>query len=273
MMRSNKSCIQKSFPILLTTHKHMDALELKNIYISADKTPIVDGVDLVIPRGELHVLMGPNGSGKSTLLNAIMGNPLTTITGGVIGLGDEDITHISPEERARKGLFLAFQHPPDIAGVTLGNFTRLSKNAQLEARDADTKLIGPAEFVKTMNSTATQVGLPTSFIGRSVNEGFSGGEKKRSELLQMMILQPHFALLDEIDSGVDVDALNVIAEVLNEIRVSTNCGILLVTHQGALLDKLEPTAVHVMSKGRIIKTGDKNLAKEILASGYESMSL
>ncbi len=251
----------------------MDTLVLKNLSVSVDKTSIVNGVDLVIPRGELHVLMGPNGSGKSTLLNAIMGNPLTVVTDGSIVLGDDDITTSPTEDRARKGLFLAFQYPPDIAGVTLGNFVRLAKNAQLQVRDSDAKPISPAEFVKTMNTTSRRVGLANTFIGRSVNEGFSGGEKKRSELLQMIILQPHFALLDEIDSGVDVDALTVIADVLNELRATSNCGILLVTHQGALLDKLEPTAVHVMSKGCIVKTGNKELAKEILASGYESMAL
>ncbi|MEK7103565.1 MAG: Fe-S cluster assembly ATPase SufC, partial [Patescibacteria group bacterium] len=149
----------------------------------------------------------------------------------------------------------------------------LANNAQIQARDSQAKPIGPAEFVKTMNAASTKVGLANTFIGRSVNEGFSGGEKKRSELLQMMILQPHFAMLDEIDSGVDVDALTLIADVLNELRTTSQCGILLVTHQGALLDKLEPTAVHVMSKGRIVKTGDKELAKEILATGYESMAL
>lgn len=251
----------------------MDALTLQHLSVSAGTTPILNGVDLVIPRGELHVLMGPNGSGKSTLLNAIMGNPATVITDGSILIGDTDITNAPTEERARKGLFLAFQYPPDIAGVTLGNFTRLAKNAQLQAQDNQAKPIGPAEFVKTMNTTSAQVGLSPTFIGRSVNEGFSGGEKKRSELLQMIILQPHFALLDEIDSGVDVDALTVIAQVLNEVRATAQCGILLVTHQGALLDKLEPTAVHVMSKGRIVKTGDKELAKEILARGYESLAL
>ncbi|MDP2656431.1 MAG: Fe-S cluster assembly ATPase SufC [bacterium] len=251
----------------------MSALQLKKISVSAGKTSVVDNIDLTIGAGELHILMGPNGSGKSTLLNAAMGNPSTTITSGSVIMNDNDITNVSTEERARKGLFLAFQYPPDIAGVTLGNFTRLAKNSQIEAREPSTVPIGPADFVKQMTTSISEVGLPVSFIGRSVNEGFSGGEKKRSELLQMMILQPQFAMLDEIDSGVDVDALSIIADVLNTLRATTQCGILLVTHQGALLDKLEPTAVHIMSKGKIIKSGDKDLIKEILTSGYESLEL
>lgn len=226
---------------------------------------ILRGVNLSIKPGEVHVIMGPNGSGKSTLSNILAGRDEYTVTSGEVLLNGEDLLALEPEERAVRGLFLAFQYPTEIPGVNNMYFLRtalnsIRKNKGLPPLDA-------ADFLMLAKSKIKEVGLNESFLSRAVNEGFSGGEKKRNEILQMMILEPNFIILDETDSGLDIDALQMVARCVNNLR-NAERSILVVTHYQRLLDYIQPDHVHVMAKGQILKSGNKELALELEAKGY-----
>lgn len=236
-------------------------LEIKNLHASIDGKEILKGVDLTILPGELHAIMGPNGSGKSTLANVLMGHPKYEVTKGQILLNGEDITEMSPDERARKGLFLSFQYPVEIPGVTVENFLRTAVNSVTGSDH------GVAEFHKILKNEIAAFGMNDEFARRYLNEGFSGGEKKRMEILQMLLLNPKFAVLDETDSGLDVDALKVVSAGINKLRDNDH-GLLLITHYNRILQHVNPSHVHVFIHGRIVKTGGHELAHEVEAKGY-----
>lgn len=239
------------------------ALEIKNLSVSVEKKPIVTGLSLAINPGEVHVIMGPNGSGKSTLANALAGHPKYTVTNGTINLDGTNITNQAPDKRAKAGLFLSMQNPPEIPGVSIANFLRLA----VEAATGQKK--NPMEFYPELTAAMKSVGLNESFAKRLLNAGFSGGEKKKMEIVQLLLLQPRYAVLDETDSGLDVDALKVVAEGINRFR-SAKTGILLITHYNRLPSLVSPNFVHIMSEGKIIKSGGKELANEIENAGYSS---
>ena len=247
-----------------------NVLEIKGLKAEIEDQENLKGIDLSIKSGEIHAIMGPNGSGKSTLCKVLMGHPAYEATDGSATLNGEEILEMEPNERANLGLFLGFQHPIAIPGVTLGNFLRLSKNANIKANDADADEIRPGEFAQIMREKTEALKMDNKFMARSVNEGFSGGERKRAEILQMSVLEPKIALLDEIDSGLDIDALKSVAEGINKAHKETGLGILLITHYQRILNYVEPDHVHIMSDGRIIKSGGKELAEQLEAEGYES---
>lgn len=249
----------------------MDILEINNLHAKTNdtNTPILKGISLTIKSGEIHAIMGPNGSGKSTLCKILMGHPRYHITRGTITFNGKSIKNLEPNERANLGLFLGFQNPMEIPGVTLGNFLRLSKNANLKANDKNAKNITPIQFVKILKEETKSLKIDEKFITRSVNTDFSGGEKKRAEIMQMAILEPKIALLDEIDSGLDIDALKHVAKNINQIYKKTSPGILLITHYQRILNYITPTRVHIMKDGEIIKSGSKRLAEELEKNGYE----
>lgn len=240
------------------------SLIIDSLHVSVDQTPIIHGLSLTIPKGEVHVIMGPNGSGKSTLLNTLMGHPSYTVTSGTIVCDDVDITHMSPDERAKAGLFLSMQYPPEIAGVTIGNFLRVAHQAMTGMEQS------PVAFHTLLQEHMARLHIDPSFSKRYLNQGFSGGEKKKAEILQLAVLNPTYALLDETDSGLDVDALRIVSEGINAFR-SPEKGILLITHYTRILSYIEPDVVHIMKDGRIIHTGDKTLATAIEAQGYDSI--
>lgn len=242
----------------------MRGLVLKNLYVSADEKPIVRGVDLAVLPGQVVALMGPNGSGKSTLANAIMGHPKYQITKGKILLEGDDITALPPHKRARAGLFLSLQHPPEIPGVNVANFLRLAKQALTGTT------INPLEFHEGLNRQVAALKMDPEFIRRHVHAGFSGGEKKRLEILQLLVLNPKYAILDETDSGLDVDALKIVSAGINRFR-SPEHGILLITHYNRMLEYVVPEAVQVMREGKIVVSGGKELAKHIETKGYAGM--
>ncbi len=242
----------------------MSSLEIKNLHISIGDKPIVKGFDLTIQSGEVHAVMGPNGTGKSTLAKAIAGHPDYTITQGDVLLDGKSVLAMQADERARSGLFLAFQYPSEIPGVSIANFLR----AALQARLAEGEEIDATAYYKRLYAKMDMLKIDRKFTARSVNEGFSGGEKKRCEILQMAMLDPKFSLMDETDSGLDIDALRIVSEGVNTLR-GPNLGILLITHYQRLLDYIVPDFVHVMYDGRIVKTGDKTLALELEAKGYD----
>lgn len=244
-------------------------LEIKNLHAKINGQEILKGITLTVKSGEIHAIMGPNGSGKSTLCNVLMGHPKYEVTKGKAIFDGKNILELEPNERANLGLFLGFQHPMEIAGVTFGNFLRLAAYANRKANDENTKPISPMDFVKNLKDKITLLGMDEKFSRRAVNEGFSGGEKKRAEIVQMSILEPKIALLDEIDSGLDIDALKIVAKAINESFRSTGLGVLLVTHYQRLLNYIAPDFVHIMHKGKIVKSGDKNLAHELEKNGYE----
>ncbi len=225
---------------------------------------ILKGVDLVVPRGEVHALMGPNGSGKSTLAKVIAGDPQYEVTGGDIILEGQSILEMEPDERAREGLYLAFQYPVEVPGVSIANFLRLALNARREEGDE----IGVMEFYKKLQRAVKELNWDDSIIERNLHEGFSGGEKKRSEILQLLVLEPRYAILDETDSGLDVDALKVVSQGVNAAR-GPNFGALVITHYQRLLNHIVPDRVHVMVGGRVVRDGPKELAMELDQKGYE----
>jgi Fe-S cluster assembly ATP-binding protein len=236
----------------------------ENLHVSVEGNEIVRGVSLAIKPGEKHALMGPNGSGKSSLANALMGHPSYQITAGKIYLAGEDITEMEPDERSRKGLFLAFQYPHAVPGVTVANFLR----SALQARQPkDEPLKG---FRQALKKELSALAVEESFAGRYVNDGFSGGEKKRIEILQMAMLKPRMAILDETDSGLDIDALKVVSEGINRV-CDSNVGVLLVTHYQRILDYVKADFVHVMVNGRIARSGGPELAQELEKVGYEAI--
>ncbi|MBI4571460.1 MAG: Fe-S cluster assembly ATPase SufC [Chloroflexi bacterium] len=235
---------------------------VEGLRVAVDGKEILKGVDLVVGRGEVHALMGPNGSGKSTLANTIMGHPKYKVTAGRIVFKGQDIAGLAPDKRARMGLFLAFQYPIGIPGVVMGNFLRSAIKAR---RSEDVPV---REFRKLLDETMDLLKMDPSFARRYVNEGFSGGEKKRAEVLQLAMLKPELAVLDETDSGLDIDALKTVAEGISALR-GPELGVLLVTHYTRILNYVKPDVVHVLYDGRIVKTGGPALADELEAKGYD----
>jgi Fe-S cluster assembly ATP-binding protein len=244
-------------------------LTISNLHISVDSTEIVKGIDLTIKEGELHAIMGPNGSGKSTLVNTLMGHPSFKITEGSVQFNNEDLLSLQPHERAQAGLFLAFQYPKEIAGVTLRSFLFAAYKAQMKVRDPEAKIASPIKFKKLLEEKMKALNMDTAFAERFVNKGFSGGEKKKAEVLQMHILQPTLALLDETDSGLDVDALKTVAEGVRVMREQSQFSGLVVTHYARILEYLNPDYVHVMVDGRIVESGGADFAKKLETEGYE----
>ena len=235
---------------------------IEGLHVSVEGKEILKGVDLVVNRGEVHALMGPNGSGKSTLANSIMGHPRYQVTKGRVLFRGEEILAMTPDQRARNGLFLAFQYPIGIPGVVMGNFLRAAVKAR---RGEDVPI---REFRKLLDETLDLLKMDPEFVRRYVNEGFSGGEKKRAEVLQMAMLKPEIAILDETDSGLDIDALKTVADGINALR-GPELGVLLITHYQRILDYVKPDIVHVFYDGRIVKTGGPELAHELEKQGYE----
>jgi len=245
-------------------------LVIKNLHVSIqdDKQvtkPILRGVNLTIKPGEIHAIMGPNGSGKSTLLNVLAGRSDYHITEGTIRLHDQDLLSLAPEERAAQGMFLAFQYPVEIPGVNNIYFLRTALNGIRKQKNLPP--LDAADFLLLVKNKMKAVGLDDTFLHRAVNEGFSGGEKKRNEVLQMLMLEPTFLMLDETDSGLDIDALQMLANAVNSMR-DPKRSILMVTHYQRLLDDIQPEVVHVMANGKILKSGDKSLAQEVASKGY-----
>lgn len=239
-------------------------LEIKNLHVSIEGNEILKGVNLTIKGGEFHAVMGPNGTGKSTLASAIMGHPHFEITEGSIHLDGEDVLEMEVDERARAGLFLAMQYPSEISGVTTSDFLRSSINARREEGDE----ISLMKFIKEMDGTLDYLDIDKNMAQRYLNEGFSGGEKKRNEILQLMMMKPEIAILDEIDSGLDIDALKVVSKGINSMR-NDQFGCLIITHYQRLLNYITPDQVHVMMNGRIVKSGGPELAKRLEDEGYE----
>ena len=240
-------------------------LEIKNLHVRVDGKPILKGLDLAVEKGEVHAIMGPNGSGKSTLSHVIAGKPGYEVTEGEILYRGEDLLEMSPDERAAKGVFLAFQYPVEIPGVVTMTFLRTALNAQRKAR-GESEFSTPA-FLKKVREVAAKLNIPQDMLKRGVNVGFSGGEKKRNEILQMALFEPSLCILDEMDSGLDIDALRIAADGVNALR-SPDRAMVVITHYQRLLNYIVPDFVHVMSRGRVVKSGDKELALELEASGY-----
>ena len=236
-------------------------LEISNLHVSVEGTPIIHGLDLVIQLGEIHAIMGRNGSGKSTLANVLMGHPAYEITKGNVLFFGHDITELSVDERARAGMFLSFQYPMTIPGVQVGNFLRKSVSA------VSGNKISAKDFRLDLKQKMSQLQIDRTFLSRYVNDGFSGGEKKRMEILQMLMLNPKLAILDETDSGLDVDALRLVSDGIN--MATKDAGCLLITHYQRLLDLVKPDVVHVMIDGKIVRTGDAKLALEVENKGYD----
>jgi len=244
----------------------MADLEIKNLHVSAGDKPILKGVDLHVRSGEFHALMGPNGSGKSTLANAIMGHPNFEVTDGQILFDGEDITEADPDVRSRAGLFMAFQYPVAIPGVTVAKYLRMVLNAHREARGE--AAISLKDFRKVVEAAMELTKVPREFSSRYLNEGFSGGEKKRMEILQLALLNPRLAVLDETDSGLDIDALNTVAHGVNEVSRGSDMGVLIITHYQRILHMVVPQFVHIMFEGRIVKQGGPELVEQLEKHGY-----
>lgn len=240
-------------------------LDIKDLHVSVEGNPILQGVTLTIKSGEFHAIMGPNGTGKSTLAAAVMGHPKYEITQGSITLNGEDVLEMEVDERARAGLFLGMQYPSEVSGVTTSDFLRSSINARREDDDQ----IPLMTFIKEMDSALDDLEIDKNMAQRYLNEGFSGGEKKRNEILQLMMLKPGIGILDEIDSGLDIDALKVVSDAVNKVREETGLGCLIITHYQRLLDYITPDYVHIIMDGKIVKSGGADLAKRLEAEGYE----
>jgi Fe-S cluster assembly ATP-binding protein len=238
------------------------SLEIQNLHVRTEEREILHGVDLKLDKGETHALMGPNGSGKSTLANTLMGNPVYEVTEGKILLDGEDITEADPDERARAGLFMAFQYPATIPGVSVANFMRMAVNAGRE------EPIKVKEFGQLMGKHMELLKINREFTSRYLNEGFSGGEKKRAEILQLAMLQPAYAVLDETDSGLDIDALRIVSDGVNAMR-GPERGFLIITHYTRILGYVKPDFVHIMLDGKIVREGGSELAGELEEKGYE----
>ncbi len=238
-------------------------IEIRDLRASIDNKPILKGINLSMKSGEVHALMGPNGSGKSTLSNVIMGHPSYEVTGGEIIVDGQDILEMEVDERARLGLFLAFQYPVEISGVTVGRFLKRAAEIRFEGEDLRAK-----GFIKELRGNMDFLEMDQQFINRYLNEGFSGGEKKRMEILQMLMLRPRFAVMDETDSGLDIDALRVVAKGVNHLR-GPDFGALIITHYQRILQHVTPDVVHVMYQGRVVTSGDEELAHTLEARGYD----
>ncbi len=241
-------------------------LDIKGLCAGVGGTDILRGVDLAVKTGEVHAIMGPNGSGKSTLAQVLAGHPAYAVTAGTVRYDGKDLLEMSPEGRAQAGVFLAFQYPVEIRGVTNAYFLRSALNAIRKARGQEE--LDPVDFLDVLDAKLKAIGWDDSFLNRPVNEGFSGGEKKRNEILQLAVLEPRLAILDETDSGLDIDALQTVAEAVNRLR-SSDRAFIVVTHYQRLLNFIVPDRVHVLADGRIVKSGGKDLALELEAKGYE----
>jgi FeS assembly ATPase SufC len=241
-------------------------LEIKNLHANVDGKEILKGINLSVKAGEVHAIMGPNGSGKSTLSSVLVGNPSFEVTEGEVTFEGKDLLELEPEDRSREGIFLSFQYPVEIPGVSMVNFMRAALNEHRKYRKQEP--ISATEFLKLMKEKRAIVELNDRLAGRSVNEGFSGGEKKRNEIFQMAVLEPKLAILDETDSGLDIDALRVVANGVNQLRNPNNAAIV-ITHYQRLLDYIKPDIVHVLYNGRIVKTAGPELALELESKGYD----
>lgn len=246
-------------------------LSITDLHVSVNKKPILNGVTLEIAEGELHAVMGPNGSGKSTLVNTLMGHPNYTVTKGSVAFRGKNLLTMSPDERAKEGLFLAFQYPKEIAGVPLRSFLFAAHEAVMKARDTDYKKMSPIKFREMLEKEMMELKMAPAFADRPVNQGFSGGEKKKAEILQLKVLCPLLALLDETDSGLDVDALKTVAEGVNSMR-SDHFSSIIVTHYARILEYITPDRVHVMVDGRILQSGGPAFARELEKGGYEKFA-
>ena len=241
-------------------------LQIKNLHANIDGKEILKGLNLEVRPGEIHAIMGPNGAGKSTLASVLTGNPAFEVTDGEVVFNEKDLLELAPEERANEGIFLSFQYPVEIPGVSMVNFMRTAINEQRKYRGQDP--ISATDFLRLMREKKELVEMDNKLTNRSVNEGFSGGEKKRNEIFQMAMLDPKLSILDETDSGLDIDALRIVANGVNKLKRADNATIV-ITHYQRLLDYIVPDFVHVLYDGRIVKTGDKNLALELEAKGYD----
>ncbi len=246
----------------------MSELDIRNVHVGIDGHEILKGVNLIVKQGEVHALMGPNGTGKSTLAYALMGHPSYEITEGEVCFKGINLLDLEPDERSHLGLFLAFQYPVAIPGVSVANFLRTAINAQRRAKDPDDKGISIPEFRRMLKERMDFLQMDHSFAGRYLNEGFSGGEKKRAEVLQMAALQPEIALMDETDSGLDIDALRIVAEGVNTLR-GPDLGVLVITHYQRILNYIKPDYVHIMLDGQIVETGGPELALHLEEHGYD----
>jgi Fe-S cluster assembly ATP-binding protein len=244
----------------------MPDLEIRNLHVQADDKQILKGVNLTVREGEIHALMGPNGSGKSTLANAIMGHPNLEVTEGKILFGGQDVTAADTDERSRLGLFMAFQYPVAIPGVTITKYLRTVMNAHREARGEPE--VPLKEFRKTVEAAMELTKVPRDFVSRYLNDGFSGGEKKRLETLQLALQKPRTAILDETDSGLDIDALNVVANGVNTVAKGSDMGVLIITHYQRILRMIKPDKVSILYQGRIVKDGGPELVDRLEAEGY-----
>lgn len=240
------------------------SLVVKDLHAAIDGTEILKGLSLEVPKGEVHAIMGPNGSGKSTLAKVLAGHDDYKVTGGSVTMDGADLLDLEIDERSRAGLFLAFQYPAEVPGVTMANFIRAARQARMPEGEE----LEAVSYYKDLYAKMEQLGIDRKFTARAVNEGFSGGEKKRNEVLQMMLLDPVYCVMDETDSGLDIDALKVVADGVNSMR-SPERGFLVITHYQRLLDYIEPDHVHVLADGQIVRSGGKELALELEARGYD----
>jgi Fe-S cluster assembly ATP-binding protein len=246
----------------------MSELVIKNLHVSIEGKEILKGVDLTVKQGETHAIMGPNGTGKSTLAYTLMGHPNYTVTAGEVSFKGQNLLELRPDERSRAGIFLAFQYPVAIPGVTVANFLRTAVNARRRATNPEDKGVPIPEFRKMLKERMTLLKMDAAFAGRYLNDGFSGGEKKRAEILQMATLKPEIAILDETDSGLDIDALRIVAEGVNALS-GPELGTLVITHYQRLLDYIKPHFVHIMLDGRIVESGGPDLALHLEEQGYD----
>lgn len=241
-------------------------LSIKNLHAIVEEKEILKGIDLEVNKGEIHAIMGPNGSGKSTLSSVLAGNPKFEVTRGTVHFNGKDLLEMEPEDRAREGIFLSFQYPVEIPGVSMVNFMRAAVNEQRKYKNEPP--ISASEFLKLMREKRELLGMDSQLVNRSVNEGFSGGEKKKNEIFQMAMLKPKLAILDETDSGLDIDALRVVASGVNKLHTEDDA-VLVITHYQRLLDYIKPDKVHVLYNGKIIKSGEPDLALELENRGYD----
>jgi Fe-S cluster assembly ATP-binding protein len=246
----------------------MSNLEIKNLHVNIEGKEILKGLDLTIEQGKVHAIMGPNGTGKSTLAYTLMGHPSYTVTEGEVTFKGQNILELEPDERSRLGIFLAFQYPVAIPGVTVANFLRTAINARRRSENPEDKGMPIPEFRKLLKEKMAVLKMDQTFAGRYLNDGFSGGEKKRAEILQMATLQPEIAILDETDSGLDIDALRIVAEGVNTL-MSRDLGVLVITHYQRLLNYIKPDFVHIMLDGRIVESGGPDLALHLEDQGYD----
>lgn len=247
----------------------MTGLDIRDLRVSVHEKQIIKNFSLKVPKGEIHAIMGPNGTGKSTLSYTIMGHPAYRPEAGEIYMNDQLINDWTPDQRSHAGLFLALQYPVSVPGVTMANFLRTALNTKRRAADPEDHGMPIPQFRKLLKDKMAMLKMDPAFAGRYLNDGFSGGEKKRAEVLQMAVLEPEIAILDEIDSGLDIDALRIVAEGVNLLKQENGMGVLIITHYQRLLDYIKPDAVHVMMDGRIVRSGDDALALELEERGYD----